>query len=205
MKKMRPSTLPTLLVTALLFGACGSSEDPAPAPAEPTTQGEIPVEALDQARAAASALGSELMKTLMRELAEGGPAQAVRVCAEVAPSIAATHSHDGIQVRRVSLKLRNPANAPDAYEARKLNELALLGEQGDMPEEIVAVVNEDGRPRLRYLRPISVMSPCLKCHGDRVKMDPEAADLIRQRYPDDQATGYSVGDLRGAISVSVDL
>jgi hypothetical protein len=202
MRTRQISTLPTLLVLGLFLTACGSPDAPSPTPVAPV---EPPTEALDQAKAAASALGGELMKTLLRELSEGGPVQAVRVCAEVAPSIAAKHSRDGIQVGRVSSRLRNPANAPDAWEERQLNTLASLKSQGDMPEEVAEVVEEDGQRRLRYLRPISVMPPCLKCHGDRAKIDPQVVELLEERYPDDQATGYSVGDLRGAISVSVDL
>jgi len=195
MNTKRVSTSLTLALLILLSTARGSAN----APASDSTV------ALEQARQAASALGGELMKTLRHELSTGGTLEAVRVCSEIAPSIAAKHSHEGLEVRRVSLKPRNPANAPDAYEERKLSELESLRAQGELPKEISEVVEKDGRRTLRYLRPISIMPPCLKCHGNREKIDPQVLELLQRQYPDDPATGYDLGDLRGAISVSVDL
>lgn len=50
-------------------------------------------------------------------MADGGPAQAVEACQSLAPSIAAQHSQAPWTVGRTALKLRNPDNAPDAWEA----------------------------------------------------------------------------------------
>ena len=66
------------------------------------------------------------------------------------------------------------------------------------------VPSADGR-QLRYLRPLKIVSPCLACHGDPERIDPQVLEVLRERYPEDRAVGYSPGDLRGAISVTVDL
>ena len=63
----------------------------------------------------------EFMQTLKKELQtsmqEGGPVNAVSVCNLTAPAIANTYSvRNGWEVGRTSLKLRNPKNAPDAWE-----------------------------------------------------------------------------------------
>jgi hypothetical protein len=41
---------------------------------------------------------------------------------------------------------------------------------------------------------------CLACHGSDIT--PEVAAAIDERYPDDMARGYSLGDVRGAFSLS---
>jgi hypothetical protein len=193
-----------VLLTLLAGLACAPSQD------EPETEAslapsEIPERELERARQAAAAMGSRLMGTLVEELREGGPVQAVRVCSDVAPSIAKEQSSDGLTIRRVSLRFRNPFGEPDAYERGVLEAWASAHEPGMMPEESAEVVTLDGREQLRYMKPIMVMTPCLKCHGDPEGMSPELKALLVERYPDDRATGYRDGDLRGAFSVTADL
>jgi hypothetical protein len=192
---LQPSILALLALVTL---ACGGG----PQPVEKSPAADVPTQALERARGAADALGGELMQRLLAELSEGGPVRGVRVCSEVAPAIAGEHSRDGLTIRRVSLKARNPADVPDAWERAKLEELESLHADGRMPKELYEVA--DGAT-LRYLRPIVVVQPCLKCHGRPEDMDPEVVEVIRERYPDDQATGYARGDLRGAFTVSVNL
>lgn len=42
------------------------------------------------------------------------------------------------------------------------------------------------------------------CHGPGNSIPDTVRAMLAARYPDDRATGYAVGDLRGAISVQVD-
>lgn len=158
--------------------------------------------AIEKARSAASALTADLSARLVTELAAGGPARAIPVCAEVAPSIAREYSRDGTSVRRVSLKVRNPADAPDDWERARLERL----ERADDPAgEIVESAAVEGRGVLRYMKTIRVAEPCLQCHGPREGLDPEVARLLEATYPDDRAVGYRPGDVRGAVSVIVPL
>jgi len=194
------SSISVLIVLALV--ACG------PAPREPAAENspaEVPPEALEKARQAADALTGELIATLGRELGAGGPVGAVKVCAEMAPQIAASHSGDGVTVRRVTLKVRNPQDTPDEYERGVLADLESRLADGALPKEVTEVVSDGAGSRLRYLRPLVIKSTCLQCHGDVESMDPELRTLLEERYPDDQAVGYKQGDLRGAVSVTVDL
>jgi len=75
--------------------------------------------------AASREMVKEFMQTLKQELQagmrEGGPINAVSVCNLTAPSIASTYSaRSGWDVGRTSLKVRNPDNAPDAWERTAL-------------------------------------------------------------------------------------
>ena len=56
----------------------------------------------------------DLIGLLFSTLDAEGPSGAVRICAEVAQDRTASHARDGIYVRRVSQKVRNQANRPDA-------------------------------------------------------------------------------------------
>jgi len=161
--------------------------------------------ALAEARGASDALGRELASKLFAERAEGGPTPAVRVCSEVAPAIAAAASREGRTVRRVSLRARNPGDEPDSWERPRLEALARSQSEGRLPDELHEVVESADGVRLRYLKPILVAEPCLACHGDPARLDPEVVAILAERYPEDRATGYAVGDLRGAFSVSVAL
>jgi hypothetical protein len=174
-------------------GACGREEAPPP----------IPDGALGRAQAAAGALGGELQRELFGALEEGGPLLAVDVCSVRAQEISAGQSSEGLTVRRVSLRTRNPLNRPDPYETLRLETFAAAHAAGDLPAEEAEVVVEDEGPVLRFLRPIMIAEPCLACHGDPGAIDPAVLELIRTRYPEDLAVGYSAGELRGAISVRV--
>ena len=184
-------------LAALMLAAAGARA-PAPfetaAPAAPAGAG---------GGGAAAALSTELRARLLEEMKAGGPVQGVKVCSEVAPEYAAKHSVDGLTVRRVSEKYRNPADRPDAYEAAKLAELAKAHGRGELPQETFEWVGEGDARALRYLKPITIGGPCLSCHGDPSAMKPEVAAMILERYPSDLAVGYADGDFRGAVSVTV--
>jgi hypothetical protein len=194
--------LPGIIILSI---ACGSpTEEPAP-PAAPTAAAAASVEALDRAKAAVNAMGAVLTSTLLEELQKGGPAQAVRVCSEVAPALAAEQSTQGLVIRLISLQARNPADRPDDYERAVLQTWASRLDEGLAPEAFAETVEEEGRTVLRYMRPIMIMAPCLACHGDPAAMSPELQAVLEERYPDDEAVGYTEGDLRGAFTVIVEM
>ncbi|MBI2616025.1 MAG: DUF3365 domain-containing protein [Gemmatimonadetes bacterium] len=158
------------------------------------------------ARAVADSLGEELMGLLAPAIERGGPALAIQVCADSAQVRTLRHWKNGIYIRRVSNRVRNVDDTPDALERRWLEQLAEAHQAGTLPEEFVEVIRApDGTYELQYLRPILVDRRCLACHGDPATFIPEVRAVLAQRYPEDRATGYAVGDLRGAVSVRVPL
>jgi hypothetical protein len=42
--------------------------------------------------------------------------------------------------------------------------------------------------------------PCLACHGKEIA--PKVAARLAELYPEDAATGYSAGEIRGAFTLS---
>jgi len=207
-----------VLVLATLAGCGTGDEGDVPALADgPPAAGEVPTEVQDlaqaeipegallRAREAADALGASLQQRLFGALDEGGPMLAVEVCSVEAQEISESFAADDLSVRRVSLLTRNPVNDPDPWEFGKLEELEEAHEAGETLQEEVEVVQENGESVLRLVRPILVAQPCLTCHGETGSIQPDVLERIRVNYPEDRATGYSLGDFRGLVSVQVRL
>jgi len=153
--------------------------------------------ALAEANAAADELGGALRTRLLAAMREGGPPLAIDVCTNEASTITATVAeHRGARVGRGSLRMRGATQAP-AWVA------AWLREQGERPAAgVVGFARvEDGHARV--LRPIAIDAPCLSCHGDAIA--PAVSALLAERYPNDRAIGYPLGDLRGALYAEVDV
>ena len=77
------------------------------------------------------------------------------------------------------------AEAPDAYEAKVLDEFAALKAKGELQvdSEHAEVVTEDGQRNLRYMKPILVGSPvCLSCHGGPQDISPEVKAHRRSKH-----------------------
>ncbi len=131
-------------------------------------------------------------KALKQALTEGmseGPVAAIGACNTKAPGIADAHSQAGVTVGRASHRLRNPANTAPDWVQPILD--AYVADEANRAPRSVAL--SDGRAG--YVEPILVQPLCVTCHG--ATLAPEVAARIEQLYPDDQATGFEVGDLRG--------
>lgn len=174
----------------------------APAGGEPVAEGRAAAER------AADELSARLLRALGDALAAAGPERAIEVCAEAAPRLAAAVAAEhGVSIRRTALRARNPANAPDAFERAWLERRtadAAAGEKPTPTAEVVELVG--GGKELRYLRPILFPgAPCAQCHGSAEEIAPAVREAIAERYPEDDATGFRPGDLRGAFTVRVPL
>jgi len=136
---------------------------------------------------ATNELASETMGELTAALDEGGPASGIRACREKAPMVAAHVAEMyGIEIGRTSHLLRNPANVPPAWAASYVAE---------MVDEPTWVGGPDGE--LGALLPIRLKAECTMCHGPADAIDPDVMAAIHEIYPDDQAVGFTEGDLRG--------
>ncbi|SEJ72171.1 Protein of unknown function [Pseudomonas linyingensis] len=139
----------------------------------------------------------QLLDTVKAAMQEGGPVKAVEACQLLAPQITAQHSQAPWKVGRTALKLRNPNNAPDAWERQVLEQFAARAAAGEPVMELKHAEIVDGEFRL--MKAIPTGEPCLACHGQNLK--PELAAVIDQRYPQDQARGFAPGELRGAFTL----
>lgn len=156
----------------------------------------------EAARGVVKAFAGELSGRLKQAMESGGPIEAIAVCHTEAPAIAAAQSEaSGWEVGRTSLRLRNPGNAPDAWELAVLEEFAARKAQGEDVTKLerAEIVEADGAPSFRYMKAIPTAEMCTACHGTTVA--PAVQAKLLELYPDDQATGFAVGDLRGAFTL----
>lgn len=141
----------------------------------------------------------QLKPQLQQAMAEGGPAHAVGVCAEVAPTLMDELSAEsGWTVRRVSLQPRNAERAvADAWEQQVLEQFAEQQAAGTPASELRHAGTEG--ERFRYMQAQGTEGLCLTCHGEN--LSPAVQEALQAHYPDDRATGYQAGEVRGAISL----
>lgn len=161
------------------------------------------ISAQDQARQHAMLLGKSLQMELQQAMKAGGPEAAVAVCNTQAMPISTEISQQtGWQVARTSLKVRNSQNSPDAWEQEQLEQFEKRLQQGESPAslEAYALLEENGKPVERFMKAIPTQEGCLQCHGESIPENLSAQ--LYKLYPEDQARGFTLGQLRGAFTLS---
>jgi len=136
-----------------------------------------------------------LLQRVSQAMKEGGTGFAVEYCnLNAMPIMDSLSSHHRVRIERLSDKNRNPTNAiasqvdKNAWDSLSIGKTNILEQSGD---------------NTVYYKPIKLgMATCLKCHGDKEEITPEVQKIIRTKYPNDLATGYHQGDLRGMWKVT---
>jgi len=179
------------LLAATLLGATAVAEQPA----ETSTLHPR----IAEGQVISHRFGGELKVALERAIAEQGPASAIEVCRDEAPRIATRLSEEhGVVVSRTALKVRNPGNAPRPWQRAGLESFQKRLADGAKAETLEFFETQpDGSAR--YLKAIVTASLCTVCHGETLAPDIQRA--LKTYYPQDQATGFKAGDLRGAFSI----
>lgn len=159
----------------------------------------------EDARKTSAEFGQKLGAELKKSLEAGGPEAAIGVCKDVAPAISSDLSRKkGWRVTRVSLKTRDPLlGLPDAWEQKVLADFDQRAAAGEKPEtlEFAEAVSEPHGKSLRYMKAIPTQELCLTCHGPADKIPAGLKQKLAEQYPHDKATGYGVGQVRGAFSI----
>ncbi|MFM9939711.1 MAG: DUF3365 domain-containing protein [Hyphomicrobiaceae bacterium] len=172
------------------------AQQPIPA----TTEAAVAAE-----KAAIGELADRLKDFLGTALKQQGALGAVGVCQSIAlPTTAGIGEQRGLSIRRTSLRVRNPANAPDDFERRALEAFTASVGAGADPSTLTVsqvVIDPAGKRILRFMKAIPMAEqPCSTCHGTNIA--PDVARTIQALYPQDAATGFKPGDVRGAFSVT---
>lgn len=164
-------------------------------------------ELLQSSRQIATELVNELGRTLKGTLSTDGPVAAVGVCKDAAPGIAERLSaQHKARVYRVGTRARNPrTGVPNDWQKEALARFETrmaAGEQAAALEFWQVADIGSGQRELRYAKAIAMQPICVTCHGKPEDMPAALAEKLRIAYPHDQATGYSAGQLRGAVVVT---
>jgi len=181
-------TLITLCLATLASGVSAGSDEAAE---------------LDQARKATAAFAGALKSELVSAMQSGGPIEAIDVCNTRAGLISEEVSlEQGMTLSRVSVRNRNPGNAPNEWQAAVLESFEARKEAGEAPGALAwhEIADTGNGKEFRFMKAIPTGAVCLACHGETLA--PPVAEKLAELYPEDKATGYSEGDLRGAFVVT---
>lgn len=196
-----------MLLSLLLLAGCSERTDKATDNSPPPLSVEAQQAALDRGKAIAAETFSLLSSNLQAAIQSGGISNALPFCSLAAsPLTAGMAEKHGVTLRRITHQPRNPASrATDAELAVvKSFQDALATDPAKSPTPMVTSLLAG---KATFFAPIVIGNElCLQCHGEPGR-DIAAADLavIRGLYPQDEATGFKLGQLRGAWRIDFPL
>ncbi len=194
MKLLKPIILATL-TSSLLLGA----------PVTKLTKEEKQIkETVELGEKSSKMLLDTLGKNIKKHMEKGGVMKAFDFCSEEAFNITKKTNKQlqkNVSVKRISSKYRSPANTPKSDEAAVLKSFeSMIKANKVLPEYVVKKVDS---LTYKYYKPLVIKDKaCLECHG-KVSKNIDLRRKIAKVYPLDRAVGYEMGDLRGAIVVTV--
>ena len=167
------------------------------------SEAQIIAEAYRQGNEVAAKAQERLMKTLQEAIGKKSLKEAVVFCnLQAYPLTDSVSRQYNATIRRTSLRLRNPKNAPTELEEQLLQAYQYNTEKGLPVEENVQRMGND---LLLYTKPIVLGNElCLHCHGTPKKdIAVETLQQIDSLYPQDEARNYQLGDFRGIWSIQL--
>ena len=144
-----------------------------------------------------NAMQNVLLQNVGAAIKKGGTDHAVDYCSFQAMSITdsiAQKYHSNIQ--RLSDINRNPKNSISKKEDKKAWVKIKSLKQHFLQK------NTNGETY--YYKPIFLAMPtCIKCHGTTNDIASSTLKIIQSKYPNDLATNYQLGDLRGMWKIKI--
>ncbi len=190
--------LAVMVIVGLLLAGCGS-EKKADDTGATLSDDQLVAQASNKL---IGQFGRELKSELMTAMKAGGAVNALDVCKVRAPEIAAAHTAGGVwSIARVSDRYRNPDDKATETQMAILARFADTTQPGNTFAQWR--VDSLGDSTYCYYQAIRTNDLCLNCHGPADKIAPEVKAKLAELYPDDLATGYAAGDLRGMFVVTM--
>ena len=192
-------TICLLIVSLIIINLLGCAHPPV---VESVQSGEL----RERAQSFIKDLNTEVKGRLGKSIKNSGYGGAVIMANEQGGYTIASEmmkQNEGLIIRRVSFKNRNPNNIPDAYESRMLHLMEKDHVKGTLKVYYEDFATTSGEKVYKYMEPLIIKKLCLNCHDNKNDIDPEALVQIKKLYPNDKATDYKIGDLRGAIFVTL--
>jgi len=142
------------------------------------------------------AVGSTLIKTVQEKMTQGGAEAAIAYCRVSALPITDSLAQQyGVRIKRTAQRTRNPENSPDELERRMLTQMA-----AQMNPEARVQTTDAGDAV--FFQPILLQPFCETCHGKVGEgLTIQTDSIIKTHYPEDRATGFAAGELRGMWAV----
>jgi hypothetical protein len=150
---------------------------------------------IDKGKQISSNVFEVLSSNLSQAMAKGGVAYAIGFCntqaLKLTDSLSAFHD---VSINRIAQKARNPINLATENE----NDIFIMYQSMIDKKKELKPILENRENEIVYYSPILLQPQCVMCHGEvdnQIGVDNYA--IIKQFYPNDKATGFKAGDLRG--------
>lgn len=104
-------------------------------------------------------------------------------------------SKDGITIRNVTDRYRNPKNRADEFE---LEAIKYFQENPDK-STLIKQITKNGKKIVNYASPLVIDKYCITCHGKESEVLPSIAKMYDKGYD------YKIGDIRGVTSIKIPL
>lgn len=146
-------------------------------------------------------ISDEMQKVLLQNVSQavekGGTDYAVEFCnVQAMPLTDSISKQHGVEIQRVTDKNRNPLNG--------LSESVDLATWEKMNVDAQEYLEETEDGAVYYYKPIRMGMPtCIKCHGGPEDISESTLSIIQEKYPEDKALGYEMGDLRGMWKIKM--
>lgn len=147
--------------------------------------------AIEKAHENVSLIKKNFKKALMDAVQLKGPQGALGDCKIMAPQLELKGA--SLEIGRTSHKLRNVNNKPRDWVRPILDDYVKSPRSKHKSQQIISL----GPKHLGYVEPLYVEAVCLNCHGGHLNSGVKKE--LARLYPEDQATGFQLGDFRGLI------
>ncbi|GMQ25822.1 DUF3365 domain-containing protein [Algoriphagus sp. oki45] len=200
-------------VVLMFFSSCGGGERVSKEVFEEVnknmevkklSEAEILEEAMIWGDSISTEAQMELISQLQNAISEKGVPGAIEFCSVSAlPILTEVGKVHGVAIKRASNRYRNPADQPDPQELPILEAYEYNAENGIKSDPNIQKI--EGGEVFLYTKPIVIPGGlCLSCHGDPGRdINSETLAKLAELYPQDQAKGHQIGDLRGMWSLRI--
>lgn len=137
-----------------------------------------------------------LLMNVSKKIGEVGFVGAVDFCNENAVPLTNSFADNRFEIKRLSNKNRNSDNAiATDIDLQAWNEITALMGDKNQPKHIL--LEEENKIYFYKAIPLG-MPTCLACHGNTQEdITAEVQKVIADKYPNDKAVNYTMGELRG--------
>jgi len=157
---------------------------------------------LQRGKEITKATQTELLKNVSNAIQAAGPGFAIEFCnIRALALIDSLSKQNNCQIKRIAIKYRNPVDMPQTEsEITQINQYYATHQRGDTLQPVVHFIDD----RIEYYQPILMAKKaCLNCHGiPGTDISKKTLEKIKQCYPNDLATGFAIGDIRGAWKIT---
>ena len=181
------------ILVILFFAACNTKQNKT----DQSSNAFDTAAYLQQGDSISALVQKVLLTNVMTAMKSGGPVNAVSFCnVHAMPLTDSLAGKYNCVIQRVTDKYRNPVNILSESDLEIWEKISSSNTTNPV------LISENGQ--IVYYKPIKIAMPaCLTCHGTAGKeIDIKTLEIIKEKYPDDLATGYKEGDLRGLWKIT---